>query len=230
VLYASGRGEWTMKEGYTDPEHPEEGETEDVHAMTKKNILRYFQSLKVKYTKPGNDRPDLRYYLIVACWAVLVCWWVFSFFIQMDKGQGNFLEGKTGFVLMLIERTGYITVGIAGLNWWRKSSSKKFNWPLWLTAVCLVGVSYLGLRNPIRDIPYLSHPAEVVLQNWKTETDTGYEYSTYYEIWGTDESGQRKYFYINKTTIDNPELSDREKDVKVEYLPYTETVMSLTAQ
>lgn len=223
-IWILAKGKTGMAEGHK--EEGQQSEQENQPVLTKQKIHRYFQRLREKHTKPGEDHPDFRYYLVVAFWIVMVSWWVFSFLIQMTRANGNLLEGRAGLVFMLIERVGYITLGIAVLVWWKKDSSKKFNWQWWLCAAGLAAAAFLGLRNPIRDIPCLNHPTKEIFQNWQMEADTDYENSSFYTI--TVNYGTKDFitFYVNKSTIQSPQFSDQGA-IQIEYLPYTKTVISV---
>ncbi len=214
------------KEGLADSEDPEE----DSQDLNMQNIRRSFQRLRVQHTQPGSDRPDLSYYLTVAFWIVMAGWWVFSIFIQMNRFYGHFLEGKTGFVLMLIARSGLISLGIAGLVWWKKSLPEQHRWKGQLAAVCLAVTAFLVLLNPIRDIFCLANPAETVLHDCTLYADTDLENAAVFSVWGRDEEEQLVNFDINESTMCDPSFSVQGKELRIEYLPYTKTVLSITVQ
>lgn len=219
-----------MNEDYTESEQPAGGDKKIQSGQRWVVFRKYFQRLKEKYTKPGDDRPDLRYNLAVTFWIVLISWWVFSFILLISRSNGRFQEGKFSFVLMLIERTGCITFGMAALVWLKKDPSKENNWKWWTAAICLAAGIFLALCNPIRDIPYLSHPAEVVFQDWEKEYDGSYRYSNFFEIWGENENGQKMSFHINRSTYSGLPTSDQATALTIEYLPHTEMVLSISAQ
>lgn len=215
---------------YSETEHDKDDKSVRIE-LSYDDIRSYFKNLREKYTDPGYDRPDFRYYMIIAFWIVMVAWWVFSFYIQMSRGNGSFLEGQVGFYLMLIERIGYGTCGAAALVWWwKKYTSRGHSISWWISLFCLAVALFLGLRNPIQDIPYLSHPETVVLQNCDTEYDSGYEYATYYKFMGKNPDGDDITFNTNKSTYYQIENPDEGTKFVVEYLPHTNMVMSIKEQ
>ncbi|MGI6118870.1 MAG: hypothetical protein ACOYBC_10885 [Bilifractor sp.] len=218
-----------MEENYTESKQPREENKSVRHRKRSTLLRRYFQKLKEKYTMPGDDRPGPRYYLAVTAVIVLISWWMFSFLVEILRAHGRFQEGTAGFVVMFIERTGFVSFGIWALALLKKTSSKKDNWKWWIAVVCFAAGVFIGLRNPIRDIPYLFHPAETVIRNWKLDVDSSYRYSTYYHLKGQTAEGQNMIFHINRSTLHDPPFSEEDETLVVEYLPYTEMVMSITA-
>lgn len=101
-----------MEERYTDPQHPKEEKND---TRSRYFFPRELQKLREKYTRPGEDRPDRRYYLIVTLLIILISWWMLSIFLEIIRGNGKFHEGRISFVLMLIERTGLISFFAAAL-------------------------------------------------------------------------------------------------------------------
>lgn len=226
----SGREVIGMEGDHTESKKQKEENKSVRHGKRSPFVRRYFQELKEKYTKPGDNRPDRRYYLAVTSVIVLISWWVFSFLIEMQRAHGRFCEGTVGFVMMFIERTGFVTFGIWALALLKKNSSKKDYWKWWIAVVCFAAGAFMGLRNPIRDIPHLFHPTETVIRNWELDVDSAYRYSTYFHLKGQTADGQYMIFHINRSTLHDPPFSEEDEALVVEYLPYTEMVMSITAQ
>jgi hypothetical protein len=221
-----------MEEEKTNTEVSEEQKKVAAFGEIGSDVITHIQSLKDKYQTPGDDRPSPRYILALAFWVMLFVWWAASFIIQMTRASGSLLEGRTAFVLMLVERIGYSTLGITILVWWRKKSAAKGRfWKWWIGVICIGGLIFLGLRNPIRDIPYLSSPKTAILENWETECDSSGEYSTFYKIKGKDLEGQQlMFFYVNESTFSELPGYGNNTRLLVEYLPYTEQVMSIKLQ
>jgi hypothetical protein len=217
-----------MKEGHTVSGHISAEEEENRQGQTDQSIISYFRDLKEKYTVPGDSRPGRGYYMRVAFWISMTCWWVISTIIMFCKVNGSLLEGTAGFVLMLVERIGFITLGMAALVRWKTCSLKKLNWKFWLAAVSLAVGSFLILRNPIRDIPYLYRPAEVSLLDWSMNSETDFDDAAVYSLWGKDKSEQLINFYINESTLDYVAEFPEDIVLKVKYLPYTKTVISIS--
>lgn len=228
----SGRQEIKMEEENTNTEVSEEQRKVSAFGEIGSDVITHIQSLKDKYQTPGDDRPSPRYILALAFWVVLFVWWAASFIIQMQRASGSFLEGKMAFELMLVERIGYSTLGIAILVWWRKKCALRGRfWKWWIGAVCIGALIFLGLRNPLRDIPYLSSPKIAVLHNWETICDGSGDYSTFYKIKGRDLEGEQlMFFYINAGTYSDLPGYGINTRLLVEYLPYTEHVMSIKLQ
>lgn len=221
-----------MEEENTNTEVSEEQRKVSAFGEIGSDVITHIQSLKDKYQTPGDDRPSPRYILALAFWVVLFVWWAASFIIQMQRASGSFLEGKMAFELMLVERIGYSTLGIAILVWWRKKCALRGRfWKWWIGAVCIGALIFLGLRNPLRDIPYLSSPKIAVLHNWETICDGSGDYSTFYKIKGRDLEGEQlMFFYINAGTYSDLPGYGINTRLLVEYLPYTEHVMSIKLQ
>lgn len=221
-----------MAEKYISPEQQaKEENAPPPHGLIGNDLVNHIKGLKDKYQIPGEDRPSPQYILAKIFWIVLIGWWVVSFFIQMNRASGYFLEGNVGFVLMLIERIGYGTLGVAILVWWwKKYASHGRSWGWWIGAACLIAALFLAMHNPIRDFPYLSSPQTVTLQNWETEWDDSGEYSTFFKLKGKSADGQKINFYINKFSYNQLPETDNDTKLAVEYLPYTKTVMSIKVQ
>jgi hypothetical protein len=194
------------------------------------NIGDFFQKLRDKYTQPGYNHPDRAYYVNAAFWIVMVCWWIFSVIILIGRCNGKMLEGTVGFILMFIERIGLITLGIACLVWWKKNPSKKSGWKWRFAVIGLAAVSFLMLRNPIRDIPYLFHPAEVVLHDCEKYIDTDMDYAAIYSFWGKDENEKLIEFDVNESTMYDPSFHVEGNTVTIKCLPYTKTMISYSIQ
>lgn len=216
-----------MEEGYTEAERRKDNGAPP-HGLFGNDLVNHLNSLKEKCRTHGDERPEPKYILALTFWILLIVWWVLSFIILTAKGRGCFMEGRAGFVMMLIYRSGFSSFGITFLFWYRKkyvSRGHSLGW--WIGAVCLAAVLFLGLRNPVRDIPCLFQPETAVLQNWEARWDASGEYSSLFQIVGDSEDGQHMAFYINKSSYDRLSDSSQAAVIAVEYLPHTKAVMSL---
>lgn len=218
-------------EEYKGPEQKKVDQDAPPHGLLGNDLVNHLKRLKEKCRTHGEERPAPRDILALAFWILLIGWWVLSFLILTLKARGCFMEGQAGFVMMLIYRFGFSSFGVFFLVWYRrKYVSHGRSWGWWIGAVCLAVVLFLVLRNPIRDIPVLSHPETAVLQNWETRWDASGEYSSFFQVVGDTEGGQHMTFYINKSSYERLPDSDRATKVTVEYLPHTKAVLSIRLQ
>lgn len=213
-----------MKDTFTSEQTDKDQNKDHAFELNWEDITAYFHNLKDRHSRPV-------YILIVTFWVALIAWWVFSVVMQVARSDGDLLEGPVCFVMMVFGRIGYGTLGAVFLVWLGKQCSSRKRFLVWgIGAACLAFFLFLGLRNPIRDIPYLSHPEKVVLENWKAEQDQEYVNSSFYTISGRNADGELMIFNINSRSCHRLWDSDSDAAVVVEYLPYTEMVMSLEMQ
>ena len=97
--------------------------------------------------------------------------------------------------------------------------------------VLCIAVSVLLVRPLVLDIPYLSHPETMYLNNLEFEADTNYEYGQFYKLYGIDADGKGHTFHTSEKRMEEGQAlvqtNDRPVYAKVTYLPHTKTLMTL---
>lgn len=193
------------------------------------DIVHHFENLKERYPASESGRPSVRYILAITFWILLFAWWISALAILAGRGTGSFWEGYLGFAMMMLVRTGFGSMGVAAVIWgWRTYARHRISVPMIIFAACMaVGLFFL-LRNPIRDIPYLSNPQTIVLTSWDAEFGGG-STSDYppCRLKSKDEDGVWWYFNINEDTYYDLPVTDDTTVLEVKYLPYTHSVMSV---
>jgi hypothetical protein len=219
-----------MRKEYTNPESMERNEAhlENACGVAGADLVRHIRSIRANYCHAQNHLSRLYYLLKIVFWIVLIGWWCAVFILMMVKSRGSLWEGKIGFVTMLIIRFGFISFGITFIIWWWKKYAVRGHLLGWLIgAVCLAAVSFLLLRNPLRDIPYLSHPETVSLQNYGNYSGLEDDDYNFYYIRGENAEGQSVRFQINKPSYEDLPYFNSYSKMTITYLPYTHMVMSI---
>ena len=141
--------------------------------------------------------------------------------------NGHFQEGLSGFVYVLFIRLIWSIIIVLILVYLFKSKKRyKILWSVLFILAFLIIV--LILKNSILDIPYLSSPKKVLIDNIKWETDASYGNSIFYELEGKDNKNKSYIFKVNQSTLKQGEkrLKDYTK-ILVFYLSHTKVVMDL---
>ena len=143
--------------------------------------------------------------------------------------------GMMGFVQAIVYRLlGIMTaiVVVIGIKKTVQNKSAAVKRMAMATGIVLcIAVSVLLVRPLVLDIPYLSHPETMYLNNLEFEADTNYEYGQFYKLYGIDADGKGHTFHTSEKRMEEGQAlvqtNDRPVYAKVTYLPHTKTLMTL---
>ena len=145
----------------------------------------------------------------------------------------KFSMGLTGFLQNVFANIVFILIAIAIIIYTIKKVPSKPLKKLILKIVIIVISTIIAIllaRSIILDIPYLKHPKETYLNNLEFYDDTNYEYLMFYDVYGKDMEGKYHTFHISEELMkkgQNMLQSNNNLSVKVSYLPYTSTLMTI---
>ena len=145
----------------------------------------------------------------------------------------KFSMGLTGFLQNVFANIVFILIAIAIIIYTIKKVPSKPLKKLILKIVIIVIstiIAILFARPIILDIPYLKHPKETYLNNLEFYDDTNYEYLMFYDVYGKDMEGKYHTFHISEELMKKGQKmleENEELSIKVTYLPYTSTLMTI---
>ena len=145
----------------------------------------------------------------------------------------KFSMGLTGFLQNVFANIVFILIAIAMIIYTiKKVSNKPLKKLILKIAIIVIStiIAILFARPIILDISYLKHPKETYLNNLEFYDDTNYEYLMFYDVYGKDTEGKYHTFHISEELMkkgQNMLQSNNNLSVKVSYLPYTSTLMTI---
>ena len=145
----------------------------------------------------------------------------------------KFSMGLTGFLQNVFANIVFILIAIAMIIYTiKKVSNKPLKKLILKIAIIVIStiIAILFARPIILDISYLKHPKETYLNNLEFYDDTNYEYLMFYDVYGKDIEGKYHTFHISEELMkkgQNMLQSNNNLSVKVSYLPYTSTLMTI---
>lgn len=145
----------------------------------------------------------------------------------------KFSMGLTGFLQNVFANIVFILIAIAIIIYTIKKVPSKPLKKLILKIVIIVISTIIAIllaRLIILDIPYLKHPKETYLNNLEFYDDTNYEYLMFYDVYGKDMEGKCHTFHISEELMKKGQKmleENEELSIKVTYLPYTSTLMTI---
>ena len=145
----------------------------------------------------------------------------------------KFSMGLTGFLQNVFANIVFILIAIAMIIYTiKKVSNKPLKKLILKIAIIVIStiIAILFARPIILDISYLKHPKETYLNNLEFYDDTNYEYLMFYDVYGKDMEGKYHTFHISEELMkkgQNMLQSNNNLSVKVSYLPYTSTLMTI---
>ena len=183
---------------------------------------------KKSYEKQANIAVGLLIFIICGTpiLLMLALYWLLSEARSM---------GMMGFVQAIVYRLlGIMTaiVVVIGIKKTVQNKSSAVKRMAMATGIVLcIAVSVLLVRPLVLDIPYLSHPETMYLNNLEFEADTNYEYGQFYKLYGIDADGKGHTFHTSEKRMEEGQAlvqtNDRPVYAKVTYLPHTKTLMTL---
>ncbi len=145
----------------------------------------------------------------------------------------NFSMGLTGFLQNVLISIFFILLAIVIIISTIKKVPNKPLKKLILKIVIIVIstiIAILFARPIILDISYFKHPKELYLNNLEFYDDTNYEHLMFYDVYGKDIEGKYHTFHISEELMKKGQKmleENEELSIKVTYLPYTSTLMTL---
>ena len=145
----------------------------------------------------------------------------------------KFSMGLTGFLQNVFANIVFILIAIAIIIYTIKKVPSRPLKKLILKIVIIVISTIIAIllaRSIILDIPYLKHPKETYLNNLEFYDDTNYEHLMFYDVYGKDMEGKYHTFHISEELMKKGQKmleENEELSVKVTYLPYTSTLMTI---
>ena len=145
----------------------------------------------------------------------------------------KFSMGLTGFLQNVFANIVFILIAIAIIIYTIKKVPSEPLKKLILKIVIIVISTIIAIllaRSIILDIPYLKHPKETYLNNLEFYDDTNYEYLMFYDVYGKDMEGKYHTFHISEELMKKGQKmleENEELSIKVTYLPYTSTLMTI---
>ena len=145
----------------------------------------------------------------------------------------KFSMGLTGFLQNVFANIVFILIAIAIIIYTIKKVPSGPLKKLILKIVIIVISTIIAIllaRSIILDIPYLKHPKETYLNNLEFYDDTNYEHLMFYDVYGKDIEGKYHTFHISEELMKKGQKmleENEELSIKVTYLPYTSTLMTI---
>lgn len=145
------------------------------------------------------------------------------------RSMGFFIMGTAGVVAMYLSAVccclliAFLAVPVVGgiitaERLWTKLVASVV--ALAVTAV----LAWIFIVNPILDIPYLSSPSTIELENVSFGSENVND-SVFFSIVGTDTGGRERSFDVDRGFAETWDPAD--DDATVTYLPHSETVLSI---
>ena len=145
----------------------------------------------------------------------------------------KFSMGLTGFLQNVFANIVFILIAIAIIIYTIKKVPnkplKKLILKIVIIAISII-IAILFTRPIILDISYFKHPKELYLNNLEFYDDTNYEHLMFYDVYGKDIEGKYHTFHISEELMKKGQKmleENEELSIKVTYLPYTSTLMTL---
>ena len=188
------------------------------------------KNIKMPNEKLLKRRENMAYCLLFFIFAGIPTILIIAFrWFLSDK----FSMGLTGFLQNVFANIVFILIAIAMIIYTiKKVSNKPLKKLILKIAIIVIStiIAILFARPIILDISYLKHPKETYLNNLEFYDDTNYEYLMFYDVYGKDMEGKYHTFHISEELMkkgQNMLQSNNNLSVKVSYLPYTSTLMTI---